>query len=359
MKKITNFRDFAIFLSWFIPVVYFFIAFLPLPEGGITTGLDPSWTYAISRTAADGLIFGKDIIFTYGPLGYLVAGAPLEQNLFLITAFSLTVYSALFIIAIIKIATLETTLQKLSLTFSLLFAFLLGWLSTDYQVLFIFLLILSFDNLLKKSLRCWSLGLGAFAGFCLLTKFTLGIYTLGSLTLFLLGHLYLSVKSNSGVTRSIFALINALLAAISVSFIFLSPAYYLPNFYKIIILLAVSIVSGVGFELIQKKRVRRSLSSVDESVDEEVTSKKRLIGLSNIKLVSWCIFYIVYSLLLLTTIFHSFPSLIDYLKNSLEVSSGYSSAMSFISPRHRFNSLTLFFAISEFIFDINSFNFIS
>ncbi len=195
------------FLCWGILAIYCFIAFMPIPEG-ISTSLDSSWIYAISRAAADKLIFGKNIIFTFGPFGYLICGAALEQNFLLIAGFRFTVYTALFIITFAKIVKLKTNLQKISLSLSLLSLFLLG-ITTDYQILFAFLIILSsIENLPKNSIRWCSLGLGAIAGFCLLTKFTLGITTVGSLFLFLLARFYGSIKSNSSdKTTSFFALI--------------------------------------------------------------------------------------------------------------------------------------------------------
>ncbi|PSM46497.1 hypothetical protein C7Y66_24790, partial [Chroococcidiopsis sp. CCALA 051] len=77
------------------------------------TDLELSWQYAISRAAVDKLIFGKDIIFTYGPLGYLVHGAALEQNFITVTKFRFIVYLILFVAASLKIAKLKTKLQKL------------------------------------------------------------------------------------------------------------------------------------------------------------------------------------------------------------------------------------------------------
>src|SRR4051812_26723813 len=34
-------------------------------------GLDPSWNAGLALAAADGLHFGKQIVFSYGPLGFL------------------------------------------------------------------------------------------------------------------------------------------------------------------------------------------------------------------------------------------------------------------------------------------------
>lgn len=93
--------------------IYVFIAFLPLP-GPIQIGLDPSWVYAISQAAQKQLIFGKEIIFTYGPLGYLTTGATLDQNFFQIIIFRWFVHLFLLIISIFKIVSLKNHLQQLS-----------------------------------------------------------------------------------------------------------------------------------------------------------------------------------------------------------------------------------------------------
>jgi hypothetical protein len=328
MQKNTfaHFKSYMLCIAWVIIAVYCFIAFLPLPTA-IKVGLDPSWQYAISRAAADGLIFGRDVSFTLGPFGYLIYGAPLEENLFFITAFRFLVHLALFIIATVRIVRLEKTIQKISFSLSLFIAYWIG-ISSDYQIVFIFLIILSFDSLLKNSLILWSLGLGAFAGFCLLTKFTLGIYTLGSLILFLLACLYRAIKSKSGVTISILAIINSLLAAISVSFILLAPAYSLTNLSKVLIGLAVSGTAAVFTWLIQQR-----INYRNNSQPEGKALNKNILSNLGVKWVYWLVFYLVYCLCLLTIIANSFPSWTEYLKTSLEVSSGYSSAMSIVGSR--------------------------
>jgi hypothetical protein len=354
MQKTTfaHFKSSRLSLAWVIIAVYCFIAFLPLPTA-IKVGLDPSWQYAISRAAADGLIFGRDIIFTVGPFGYLINGAPLEENLFFITVFRVVVHLALFIIAIIKIVRLETNIQKLSFSLSLFIAYWIGMSSsyqnyfnfTDYQILFIFLIILSFDSFLKKSLRWWSLGLGAFAGFCLLTKFTLGISTLGSLILFLSACLYKGIKSKLGVINSIFAIINSLLAAISVSFVLLAPAYSLTNLSKVLISLAVSGTAAAFTWLIQQRINHRN----NYQPEGKAINNNRLSNLP-VKLVPWIVLYLVYCFCLFTIIANSFPSWTDYLKTSLEVSSGYSSAMSIVaSPKELGLAISVLVVISILI----------
>jgi len=47
----------------------------------ITVGLDPSWVFALNYFFANNIPFGKDIIFTYGPLGCLFFAQPIKNNL--------------------------------------------------------------------------------------------------------------------------------------------------------------------------------------------------------------------------------------------------------------------------------------
>ena len=314
-----------IVLCWIILLVYFFIAFIPIPDG-IGVGLDQSWSYAISRAAADKLVFGKDIIFTYGPLGYLISGAALEQNVFLVAGFRFIVYVVLFVITFLKVIKLKTNLPKIALSLSIFLPVSTG-LSSDYQIIFIFIIILSeIDSLSSKSIRWCYLGLGIFSGFCLLTKFTLGVYTLGSLILFTFGNFYKTVKSNLTITVSLFTLIDLLLSSISTAFLLLAPDFYLLNFIKITISLTLSYTAGVFARLIQERMCRKDLAKTGEKFTRNRLSSNNL----RIQLISWFSFYTVYCFCLFITLTYSSPSLLDYLRNSLEISSGYSSAMSIV-----------------------------
>ncbi len=44
-------------------------AFVPFSPSMPISGLDPSWMFAINQGVARGLVFGKDIVFTFGPYG--------------------------------------------------------------------------------------------------------------------------------------------------------------------------------------------------------------------------------------------------------------------------------------------------
>jgi hypothetical protein len=61
-------------------------------------GLDLSYTYAMNRASADGRVFGRDFVSTYGPYGYCIAGMDvpgivgpwIASQLFLVLALGLT-----------------------------------------------------------------------------------------------------------------------------------------------------------------------------------------------------------------------------------------------------------------------------
>jgi hypothetical protein len=52
-------------------------------------GKDPSWTYAINYFFAKGVIFGRDVVWTYGPLGFLSYPQFVGANIEIATAFQL------------------------------------------------------------------------------------------------------------------------------------------------------------------------------------------------------------------------------------------------------------------------------
>src|SRR5689334_18371342 len=47
----------------------------------VSAGLDASWAFGLNEAAAKGRIFGRDLAFTYGPLGYLALPMDVGGNL--------------------------------------------------------------------------------------------------------------------------------------------------------------------------------------------------------------------------------------------------------------------------------------
>lgn len=335
MKNFHNLSSILTLLVWLILGTYCLIAFFPIPSG-IGIGLDPSWQYALSRVAQDKLIFGRDIIITYGPLGYLVHGAAWTQNFFSIFVFRFVVHVVLLGLAFVKILQIKANVQKILLFLSLLFIYILN-LSSDYEILFAFLILFSLDIISRgEQTKFWFLGLGALSGFCLLTKFTLGVCIFTSLLLVSLTNLFSSIKGKSSILNSSFALLNLLLTSTTISFIFLNPNRILST-QKILICLVISGLIGLTAWLIQNLLHSHKVSRFARTT---VLKYRKLRW----RLTSWISFYAAYSICLLSTIFYASPSLIDYLKSSLEISSGYSSGMSIVGSPWEVG-----FAISEVI----------
>lgn len=61
---------FALFALWIV------LTLIPLPPPTLATGLDPSWAYGLNMAHAQHLVFGRDVVFTFGPLGYLFYPIP-------------------------------------------------------------------------------------------------------------------------------------------------------------------------------------------------------------------------------------------------------------------------------------------
>ena len=52
-------------------LTYLALASIPAPPPAVSTGLDPSWMWALNMAHQKGFIWGKDIVYTFGPFGYL------------------------------------------------------------------------------------------------------------------------------------------------------------------------------------------------------------------------------------------------------------------------------------------------
>jgi hypothetical protein len=74
----------VVFLTAYVSVATLPNLFVPLQPG-----LDESWIYAINRLPWSEFHFGHDIVFTYGPLGYLLHPAPTGPGLPIATGFAL------------------------------------------------------------------------------------------------------------------------------------------------------------------------------------------------------------------------------------------------------------------------------
>jgi hypothetical protein len=322
---------------WIACAIYGSLIFFPKP---VLThiGLDPSWVYGINHAVIHKLVFGKDVIFTFGPLGYLIPPIATEQTFLTQLLFQATIHILLLTVLTIKALSLQNNLQKFILFFSLFVFYCCGG-SLEYQMNILFLLMLSIDQVLNpKFVKKWALILGAFAGFSLLTKFTIGFFTATSLIIFLLAAVYQSFFKEDRNTYLI-ALFNAIAAIGSTAYIFLHPH---PFFGLAKILLCLLFATSVSLLSQSKPNLLHRLFSKLNLFFEHHTTKLNKIVDSHpgtLRLIqegaSQCHFQLTYCLVLLLFIIFVPPALLDYLRGCLEISSGYSSAMSLVGSREQ------------------------
>lgn len=121
-------------------IALFFLTFLTLSIP-FSVGLDPSWQYAMNYAFEHGLIFGKDIIFTYGPIGFITSPGPMQKpliwaNIILIISTACLILS---LIALIKETSKDNTPKRY---INYILAYILIILIKDY------LHVKSFDTIL-------------------------------------------------------------------------------------------------------------------------------------------------------------------------------------------------------------------
>ena len=73
-------------------ILYAYISFPIINNILINSGLDNSWVYFINKVVHTNFKFGKDIIFTYGHLGYLINPLNIENNILFSFIFKFIIY---------------------------------------------------------------------------------------------------------------------------------------------------------------------------------------------------------------------------------------------------------------------------
>jgi hypothetical protein len=150
--KTKNKNHYIIFIY---AVVYLYYIFSPLK---LVNDLDPSWQFSINNAIANNRNFGSEIIFTYGPLGYLFYG--LNEGLLSIHILYKYLYQLLnlfvFLIIIFEIYNyiskiyfnklLKTLLKYILIPFALLKASIFS----DYSLIVFVNIIYAYNLVLKE-----------------------------------------------------------------------------------------------------------------------------------------------------------------------------------------------------------------
>ncbi len=138
-----------------------------------TYGVDLSWYIGLHRAAHEGLIYGRDIVFTYGPLGFLTVPLVLYKNLW--------IYSALYTLAIYALTLFGCSLYLRKMNANLIKTVILAIIFTlvcrsflpgrDFELLFCVFVFSVLYTLGKRSLIPL-LGLAFFYSILPFTKFS-------------------------------------------------------------------------------------------------------------------------------------------------------------------------------------------
>lgn len=166
-------------IAGFFVLFYFSICFFPPPPWPVGPGLDPSWVLGFNLAHAKHLIFGTDVVFTYGPLVYTMLPAFPQAEVWHVWAYHMGLF-ALWAQAIIR---LQFAVKPKILAFGIgvalcIVSTLMGLLPPDRIVItagVVTILILA--RLPRKSVLDLVM-MGVFAGLMLLVKFNLGVSSL-------------------------------------------------------------------------------------------------------------------------------------------------------------------------------------
>ncbi len=160
------------------------LAWLALPGDYIAMGrgLDVSWVYAINAAAGMGLRFGRDLIFTYGPLGWLAMPMAVDDNLAWALVFNLALHGLL--VAVLAVHAAGGAWERLAM-FAGAWLILLGaGLPREYQWLLLTLILLGTALRAPRPAAALAAAAAILAAVFLHIKFSLGVAALATLGLF-------------------------------------------------------------------------------------------------------------------------------------------------------------------------------
>jgi hypothetical protein len=154
-------------------VLGFIVVGFPRPITKMEFGLDPSWMTAINVASSFGLVFGRDIQFAWGPLGFALAPVDYGQEGWIKVAVTahLIIYLAWWLSMALVVSRMEDVRDEL--------LFLTASLAASYREPSGNILILSVLGFLAvaqgRGRVPWSMVAGGVAGLALLVKFNVGV----------------------------------------------------------------------------------------------------------------------------------------------------------------------------------------
>ena len=145
-----------------------FPSLVPCPEG---EGLGPSWVIGINEATSRGMTWGREVVFTYGPLGFLFSPMDVGTNLHTAVVFRLLSFSLLWLALALNVH------QSRNLLFGLML-FVIVALSGVYEHTCETIEVATLAYLIHAWFRqsvLWALPAVILSGLALLVKFNVGM----------------------------------------------------------------------------------------------------------------------------------------------------------------------------------------
>jgi hypothetical protein len=134
-------------------------------------GLDPSWMIAINMAVDQNLVFGRDFVFTFGPMGFLYTGITVFIPKIVIILFHAIIFGAIIFILNFYLQQIKTNLAKAGFFLFTLFVYIELFSEKAFLLLLIFLFFVYYHLHLQKMFAL------IFAGFIALLTFFVKLNT--------------------------------------------------------------------------------------------------------------------------------------------------------------------------------------
>jgi hypothetical protein len=177
MEQALDRRVTATTVAKYAAIVFVVLVTFPGDYEPVRTGLDPSYRYALNELAGSELVFGRDVAFTFGPLGYLLIPLDLDGNLQRAIVVWLAVH-ALFAACLVHAARSAWSTAQVVLFASTYTAAMMLGLPYEYHLLVVTGLLVVASLHGERSGAAPGGVAGALAALCLFMKFTLGVAAL-------------------------------------------------------------------------------------------------------------------------------------------------------------------------------------
>jgi hypothetical protein len=294
-----------------------------------TVGLDPSWQLALSKAHGQHLDWGKDIIFTYGPLGYLFFGSLGEPTYLEMQLARYVLNVGWLYLSLMQIA--ESRPASLRVVQFILLIVIPSFLSDEFYyaeskfILIAQLMILGNFKTLNYALihqpilGIQSYSYGVISSVFLLTKFNFGLLTIVGLWVSILINIALALKARSRLetTRSLSALNWLSLGFLTGNLLWTTVARDHPWLGGLI----VSLVGLIAIPLVVRWKQPKWPVEAECSSLQPISLKQslRVTGILAMAAIG---------------VVGMHPNLRSFIIGSLQITQGYSQSMGLVGPQN-------------------------